>query len=135
MPRYQDAPRNRTFENTISIPREDIEDDLVGVYSGAFKMLGQDAALHPDELVFELLKGGASQLCYDGKNFFATNHPVNPSAGTVSNVDLTSPGDAIGWALLDTTKVSHSSSRSERTIWHRLRSRHGGNDRCTRRTP
>lgn len=100
--------KNRTFENTISIPREDIEDDLVGVYSGAFKMLGQDAALHPDELVFELLKGGASQLCYDGKNFFATNHPVNPddaTAGTVSNVDLTSPGDAIGWALLDTTKV------------------------------
>lgn len=100
--------KNRTFENTIAVPREDIEDDLVGVYSGAFKLLGQDAALHPDELVFELLKSGASKLCYDGQNFFDTDHPVIPgdsNSATVSNVDVTAPGDAITWALLDTTKV------------------------------
>lgn len=100
--------KNRTFENTVAVPREDIEDDLVGIYSGAFKLLGQDAALHPDELVFELLRDGAKQQCYDGQYFFDTDHPLNPdkaSAGSVSNVDVTNPGDPIAWALLDTSKV------------------------------
>lgn len=99
---------NRTFENTVAVPREDIEDDRVGVYSGAFKLLGQDAALHPDELVFELLRNGTTQACYDGQYFFDTDHPLNPedpSAGSIANVDVTNPGDAVTWVLLDTTKV------------------------------
>lgn len=42
------------------------------------------------------------------QNFFDTDHPIDPhdsSAASVSNVDLTAPGDAITWALLDTSKV------------------------------
>jgi phage major head subunit gpT-like protein len=98
--------KNRTFENTVSVPREDIEDDRIGIYSGAFKMLGQDAALHPDELVFELIRNGTTQRCYDGQYFFDTDHPAdpeNPSAGSIANADMT--GSAPGWVLLDTTKV------------------------------
>ena len=84
--------KNRTFENTVAVSRDDIEDDRVGVYSGAMKMMGQDAALHPDELVFELLRAGTKQPCYDGQYFFDTDHPVspdNPSAGSVSNANMT----------------------------------------------
>ncbi len=100
--------KNRQFENTITVQRNDIEDDRVGVLSGAFKLMGQDAALHPDELIFDLMRHGAAQRCYDGQYFFDTDHPVDPSddtKGVVSNVDVTNPGDAPGWVLLDTTKV------------------------------
>ena len=100
--------KNRTFENTVSVSRDDIEDDRVGVYSGAMKLMGQDAALHPDELVFELLAAGTTQRCFDGQFFFDTDHPVNPdspSAGTVSNANMTNASGAPGWVLLDTSKV------------------------------
>ncbi|MDY0011305.1 MAG: Mu-like prophage major head subunit gpT family protein [Rhodocyclaceae bacterium] len=99
---------NRKFENTITVPRDDIEDDRVGVLSGAFKLMGQDAALHPDRLCFELLRDGATKPCYDGQYFFDTDHPVDPddpAAGTVSNADLTAPGDRPSWILLDTAQV------------------------------
>ena len=33
-------------------------------------------ALHPDELVYGLLANGFTEKCYDGKAFFATDHPV-----------------------------------------------------------
>lgn len=100
--------KNRTFENTVTVPREDIEDDRIGIFSGVFKMMGHDAALHPDELVFELLRNGTTQLCYDGKPFFATDHPVgaeNAAAGTASNADMTDADGAPGWVLVDTSKV------------------------------
>lgn len=98
--------KNRTFENTVSVPREDIEDDRIGIYSGAFKMLGQDAAQHPDEMVFELIRNGTAQLCYDGQNFFDPDHPAdpeNPASASIANMDMT--GSTPGWVLLDTSKV------------------------------
>lgn len=100
--------KNRTFENTVSVPREDIEDDRIGVFSGAFKMLGQEVALHPDELVFDLVRKGTTQPCYDGQNFFDTDHPVDPEnadSGVVSNADMSDPSGVPGWVMVDTSKV------------------------------
>ena len=99
---------NRDFENTVTVHRNDIDDDRIGVFSGAFKMLGESAALHPDELVFDLVRKGSTQHGYDGVPFFSTDHPIDPlepEEGTVSNADLTNPTDAPGWILLDTSKV------------------------------
>lgn len=100
--------KNRTFENTVSVSREDIEDDMIGVYSGAFQLMGADAAMHPDKLIFELLRAGTTSTCYDGQNFFDTDHPINldsATAGTVSNCDMVNPSDAPEWVLMDTSKV------------------------------
>lgn len=100
--------KSRTFENTVTVPREDIEDDRVGIFSSVFKMMGQDAALHPDELVFELIRKGTTQKCYDGQNFFDTDHPVDPenaAAATAANANMTNASGAPGWVLIDTSKV------------------------------
>lgn len=100
--------KNRPFENTITVPRDDIEDDRIGVLSSAFKMMGQDASLHPDELIFDLIRNGTTQPCYDGQYFFDTDHPADltdPSKGVISNVDVVNPADAPEWVLLDTSKV------------------------------
>ena len=68
--------KNKDFELTIGIDRNAIEDDKIGLYNPSVENLAQAAAAHPDKLIFELLKNGFSELCYDGKAFFAADHQV-----------------------------------------------------------
>lgn len=96
--------KNKTWENSVEVDRDEIEDDQYGVYKPVFEQLGQDAALHPDELVFGLLKAGFSTTCYDGQYFFDTDHPVGAPGAQVS-VSNFQGGAGTAWYLLDTTKV------------------------------
>ena len=50
--------RNRKFETTVEVSRDDIEDDHYGVYAPLFQEMGRSAAAHPCELTFAQLKGG-----------------------------------------------------------------------------
>ena len=68
--------KNKDFELTVGVDRNAIEDDKIGLYNPSIQMLGESAALHPDELVYGLLANGFTEKCYDGKAFFATDHPV-----------------------------------------------------------
>lgn len=85
--------RNRKFESSITVLRDHIEDDDLGAYSPLFNEMGRAAKSHPDELVFSLLAAGTKELCYDGQNFFDTDHPV------YANTDGT--GDAVSVANFD----------------------------------
>ena len=67
---------NKDWEATIEVDRNDIQDDQLGIYRPQAQMAGYSAAQLPDEIVFALLNNGFAQKCYDGKNFFATDHPV-----------------------------------------------------------
>lgn len=90
---------NKTWELTFGVQREDFEDDNLGIYSEYSAMIGETARKHPDELVLELLKNGHSRLCFDGQNFYDTDHPVSlydTTKGTYSNYS------ASGKALSDT---------------------------------
>ena len=69
--------RNRKFEMTIAVPRDMIDDDTHGVFTPMFTQMGESAALHPQELVYECLKAGFVQKCYDEKPFFSAEHEVN----------------------------------------------------------
>lgn len=84
--------RNRKFEMTVSVPRDDIEDDQYGVYAPMFASMGQAAAQHPNTLCFEALKKGFKELCFDGKPFFAENHPSGEAgkelAGNMTHAKL-----------------------------------------------
>jgi len=68
--------KNKSYESTVSVSRDDIEDDRIGLYAPAVQSLAQAAALHPDNLVFSLLPGGFANLCYDGVAFFSASHKV-----------------------------------------------------------
>ena len=96
--------KNKSFENTIAVEREDIEDDLIGVYKPMFEMMGYSAAVHPDQLVFALLAAADSTKCYDGQYFFDTDHPVQNADRSTSNVSNFTAGSSPLWALLDTSK-------------------------------
>lgn len=98
------AIKNRTFENSVSVNRDEIEDDHYGIYRPVVEQIGQDAATHPDEMVFGLLKAGFTTACYDGQYFFDTDHPVGAPGAQVS-VSNFQGGSGTAWYLLDTSKV------------------------------
>lgn len=105
------AISNKDYESTVGVKRTDIEDDQIGIYAPMMAHMGQMSAQFPDKLVFDLLKAGGSTLCYDGQNFFDTDHPVYPgvdgtgTAATVSNMDVPGTGAGPAWYLLDTRNV------------------------------
>lgn len=68
--------KNKDFELTVGVDRDAVEDDKIGLYSPSIQMLGQAAAMHPDELVFGLLKDGFSSKCFDGQAFFSSDHTI-----------------------------------------------------------
>lgn len=51
--------------------------------------IGNAAAFYPEQQLFALIKAGLTQGSYDGKPFFAADHPLNPNTGgggTYSNI-------------------------------------------------
>lgn len=102
--------QNRRFESSIGIDRDEIEDDELGVYGPLFEEMGREAQTHPDELVFELLGRGHSEICYDGQNFFDADHPVYlESDGTTDAVSVSNYDDNGGtgthWYLMDCSRA------------------------------
>ena len=102
---------NKNWESTVGVPRPDIEDDNLGIYLPIMREMGRAAAIHPDELIYPLLAAGGSTLCYDGQNFFDTDHPVYPNVdgtgtpATVSNQDIPATDPGAAWYLLDVSRA------------------------------
>jgi len=75
--------KNKDFELTIGVDRNDIEDDKIGVYNPVIQDIAQSTVTFPDDLVFGLVKGGFTNKCYDGQPFFSDAHKAGKK--TVSN--------------------------------------------------
>jgi phage major head subunit gpT-like protein len=100
------AIENEDFENTVGVLKKHIEDDNLGVYSALFQAQGRAAARWPDELVWPALPAGFNTACYDGQNFFDTDHPVGDKAeGNLRTVSNMQDGGGAPWFLLDTTQA------------------------------
>jgi len=97
--------RNEAWEKTVGVDRNDIEDDTLGQYATRFDMLGRAAARHPEQLVFAALAGGFTTNCYDGQNFFDTDHPVIAADGSTTSVANTDGGAGTPWYLLAASEV------------------------------
>ncbi len=92
---------NKSYEATIAVDRDDIEDDNLGVYKPVISELARAAKAHPDELVFnELFLKGTSLKCYDGKPFFSDSHKIGKT--TYANYQ---DGTGPAWFLLDTSRA------------------------------
>lgn len=76
--------KNKPFEVTVEVSRDNIEDDTYGVYTPLFSALGESAALHPDDLVWSMVMKGFTERCYDGSPFFSDQHLVGKQ--TFSNI-------------------------------------------------
>lgn len=85
--------RNKKFEGTVRVSRDDIEDDNLGMYKSMhIPQLAQAAKKHPDELLAALLT--ANPTAFDGKALFASDHPTYDKAGTTYDNDYSLDLDA-----------------------------------------
>lgn len=104
---YDYAIKNKDWEDTMGVDRNDIEDDNIGVYGTLFAEMGSAAGAHPDELIWAALKAGFNTNCYDGQFFFDTDHPVIDADGNTQSVSNTGGGAGAPWFLIDTKRTMH----------------------------
>lgn len=77
---------NKTFELTMAVPKEKIEDDQYGLYQPMARHMGEQAAKWADRELAALIL--ANPEGFDGVSFFNDAHPVNldkPAMGTYDN--------------------------------------------------
>nr|WP_246373170.1 Mu-like prophage major head subunit gpT family protein [Chelatococcus caeni] len=98
--------RNRKFESTVEVKRDDIADDTIGLYRPMLSEMGRVTKQHPDTLVFKLLRDGFTTKCYDGQNFFDEEHPLSGPGTPLADqaVSNMQPGAGPAWFLLDTSR-------------------------------
>ncbi len=99
------AIKEKPYELTIGVDRDDIETDNLGIYGPMFTEFGRATGAHPDTLVFDLLKAGFTTECYDGQNFFDTDHPVKDADGNDTTIANTDGGSGTPWFLFDTNRA------------------------------
>lgn len=105
---------NRNFERTIGVHKHQIQDDNLGLFGPMVSGWGDDAGELPEKLAFEALARGHERACYDGQNFFDTEHPVGD--GVASN--MSAAGGSEPWYLLVTTKALKPILRQQREAPH-----------------
>lgn len=92
--------KNKSWEQTIEVDRDDIADDNLGLYSTKIDIMGGSTARHADELVFSTLKSGFTAFCYDGQYFFDIDHPIKAADGSDTTFANTDGGGGNAWFLI-----------------------------------
>jgi phage major head subunit gpT-like protein len=93
--------KNRTWEKTISVLKEDIEDDQLGMAALAAEDLGNLAQAHKSRHVWETLAAGEVGEGYDKVPFFSEVHP-DGMGGTQSNLIA---GASAPWYVMDLSRT------------------------------
>ncbi|WP_417622181.1 Mu-like prophage major head subunit gpT family protein [Parasphingorhabdus sp.] len=120
--------KNRKFESTISIKRTDMEDDKIGILSPLFEDMGRRTAEHPEKLLAELIGNGFTSPCYDGQNFFDTDHPVSDDAGEEQSMSNFQAGASPAWYLLDLSRAVRPFIYQERMPFEMQRMDHSNDE-------
>jgi phage major head subunit gpT-like protein len=99
--RYGLQVNNKSYEDTVHLLREEIEDDTWANKINIGTALGEEVERHKNEMVFGLMGQGFTQLAYDGQPFFDANHPIATAAGGTQLVSNIQAGAGAPWYLLD----------------------------------
>jgi phage major head subunit gpT-like protein len=97
--------KEKPFELTVGVDRDDIETDNLGIYGPMFQMMGESTGSKWDELTFALYKLGFTTNCFDGQFFFDTDHPITDANGNDTIFANTDGGAGTPWFLLCLSKV------------------------------
>lgn len=96
---------NRKYQESIEVSREDIEDDILGVYRDQlFPDLGEAAAMFPQQLLRDTLQSasGAGPTAFDGVALFSGARDYG--GGTIDNIgsggDLTPDNFNTAWSAM-----------------------------------
>jgi phage major head subunit gpT-like protein len=92
--------KNKDWEKTIAVDRNDIADDSYGLYTPMMEDMGFVSRTHRSRLMWQLFMAGETGLCYDGKAFFAEDHQTDD--GPVQS-NLTTGAES-PWYLIDNNR-------------------------------
>lgn len=95
------AIKNKDWEQTVAVKRNDILDDNLGLYTTKFQAMGRATASHPARLSYGLFKNGFTTNCYDGQYFFDTDHQVLDANGQAQSFANFIDGAYTPWYLID----------------------------------
>lgn len=98
---------NEDYESTISVRRNDVEDNAdggVSIYAPVAEQLGFMANKLWPRLVFDKLKGGFTELGFDGQFFFDTDHPRLAPDGSLTTYANTDGGAGAPWFLISSSQ-------------------------------
>ncbi|MEM6849427.1 MAG: Mu-like prophage major head subunit gpT family protein [Pseudomonadota bacterium] len=97
--------KNDDYELTVSVERNHIKDDNLGIYNPLFTEMGRSTGAHPDQMCFGALAAGFDEPCYDGQYFFDTDHPVIGEDGSTTTISNTAGGTGPAWFLIDDARA------------------------------
>lgn len=97
--------KEKKWELTVGVDRDDIETDNLGHYALRFEAMGRSTISKPETLIWNLFKAGFGTACYDGQYYFDTDHPVLDATGTPQSVANTDGGSGTPWFLVDASQI------------------------------
>lgn len=98
---------NKDFESTIRVDRNALEDEQYGQFKILAQLMGQEAHRFYDEYLISVIE--ANGLCYDGQNYFDTDHSEGDS-GSQSNAPSAAAGYVVDTAAKFVTVLNLVSS-------------------------
>lgn len=97
---------NDDWEATVEVRRNDLEDDILGIYAPMTQEAGYSAKQLPDEIDADLKNNAFASPCYDGQYFYDVDHPV--AGASVSNKGTA----ALSAATLAAATASYGAART-----------------------
>lgn len=83
---YDYTIENKSYEATLQVDRDELEDDQLGAIKVRINDLARKARTsHPMNRFYTMLVAGTTDLCYDGQAFFSNSHSEGAS-GTQDNL-------------------------------------------------
>jgi len=95
---------NRTYEKTLSIAREDVEDDKFGLFNLAVQQLGTEAGQLPDRLIWDAARVADAVIGPDGQYYFDVDHQNYDATGASTSASNFQAGSSPAWYLMDLSK-------------------------------
>ena len=108
---YEYQLTNRTYEATIKLGREEIEDDMLGIFNMQMQELARAGAKLPDQLLKATIQGGtaATAVGFDGQPHFSATHDLDPAGNQSNNIT----GNALSAANYDSSRAAMCSLTGE----------------------
>lgn len=95
---------NKKYEDTLGFDTDKLEDNPA-IVKAQIPLLTKAAADSIDEQFFDKVIAGATDLCFDGKAFYATDHPAPWEDGTPFSNKITGGGVTVDLIKADFSKV------------------------------
>jgi phage major head subunit gpT-like protein len=109
---YSVTVSKKDWELTVGVGRDDIFFDKIGIVADQIRGIAQAVPRHFVKFFTDLCLNGFATTCYDGSNFFDTNHPNGATAPTTFSNTSANAFSATEWETANTNaaKIKNTDS-------------------------